>query len=260
MKLRTFSIAFVLAVVSFTSITAQDDKIDGLAFDSEPLREEKAPYFAIAGGYTGSFFYANFEDLNSLIKNGTFNMSEGFSAPIYMSGVQGFTGIVIVPNMRAGFHSQSGSLKMEKAFNIEGADYKRTVDYAVSMNGITIDYAITIAKSLAIIPGVTAGWGNLSLETYQAPSELDWSNFQPNSDGKTFLQRAEAGFWLVQPNLNIEFALTNFFMLRANAGYSLSIMRDWKMNKSSTLKNVPEKINGNGLHLQFGIFLGLFNY
>lgn len=261
MTIKSYLIAACLSFVLFSSIvTAQDDKIDGLAFDTEPLREEKTPYFAIAGGYTGSFFFSNLDDLNSALKTAGFGMSDEFSAPIYLSGVQGFTGIVIVPNMRVGFHSQSGMQKISNDIVISDKSYTRQLEYSINMNSLSFDYAITIAKSFAIIPGVSAGWGRLSLESSQAESELDWTKFTPTPYDLNFMQRAEASFWLIEPNVNIEFALTNFLMLRANGGYTMSFMNDWEMNRTATLKNVPDGINGTGFHFQFGVFLGLFNY
>ncbi len=49
-------------------------------------------------------------------------------------------------------------------------------------------------------------------------------------------------------------------MFRLGVAYSTSFGNQWKYNNSADVINMPDKINSNGLVLQTGIFVGLFNY
>lgn len=258
---------FALALILFGSVTAwsQDDMLDSLdlSFESTPIKEEQIPYFAIAGGFTGTFFFANFDEMNALIKSNFPSLAgEEFSGSLFMPGAEGFTAIGIIPNMRLGFFGAGGS-KSIKSIN---SDTTRSMDYAVSFNGLSFDYAWVPTRRLAVIVGANLGWGTMAIEYYRTTKELNWNDFGEDVNPNNFMNRAEAGFWLIQPHLNIEFAVTPFIALRGSAGYSFSLMGNWKFNQNSTFppspasNKPPDKLNASGLYAQFGLFLGLFNY
>ncbi len=241
------------------NIFAQDDRLDELEFESATIKEEKPPYFAIGGGYTGTFIFTNFTELNKKLLEPTFNFSQdALTAPIFLSGVQGFTAIGIIPNVRLGFLGMGGSKTVEKKDSL--INLNKHVEYSMSFQGVSIDYGIILMKSLALIPGITFGWGTRTIEVYQAPSEISWDKFNAIANLNNFLNRAEGNFYFLQPNINFEYALTPFFMIRANAGYALSFGGEWKFNRTANLTGVPKKIDANGFTVQLGLFLGLFNY
>ena len=258
MKLKIIVLAILLLGSNF--LWSQDDMLDSLdlSFESTPIREEKVPYFAIAGGFTGTFFFANFSEIDKLIESNFPSMGkERFSGSnIFMPGAEGFTAIGIIQNMRLSFFGTGGS----KTIKSKIADTTRSIDYSVSFNGLSFDYAFVPTRRLAILIGTNLGWGTLSIEYFKTTSEVNWNEFGENVNPNNFMTRAESGIWLIQPHLNIEFAVTPFIALRANAGYSYSIKGDWKLNQNASLKEVPSNVNGNGLYAQFGLFVGLFNY
>ncbi len=49
-------------------------------------------------------------------------------------------------------------------------------------------------------------------------------------------------------------------MARASAGYNFSFNTGWEYNSSADLKGVPDDITTGGFSMQFGIFVGLFNF
>lgn len=254
----SFFLIFCLLFLN-DNLYSQDDRLDELEFESTTIKEEKPPYFAIGGGYTGTFIFTNFDALNKKLGEQTFRFAENaFSAPIYLSGVQGFTAIGIIPNVRLGFLGMGGSKTVEKKDTV--INLNKFVEYSLSFQGVSIDYGFVLMKSIALIPGITFGWGSRTIEVYQAPAEIPWDEFNAIGDPRKFLNRAEGNFYFVQPNINFEYALTPFFMIRANAGYSLSFGGEWKFNRTANLTNVPDNINANGFTVQFGLFLGLFNY
>ena len=264
MKIKIFALALIL----FGSLTAwsQDNMLDSLdlSFESTPLKEEKIPYFAIAGGFTGTIFFPNgFGEMNKLIETNFPSMgTERLKGSIFMPGAEGFTAIGIIPNMRLSFFGAGGSQTI-KAVN---ADTTRSIDYSLSFNGLSFDYAWVPIRRLAILIGVNLGWGTMAIEYYRTTKEINWNDFGEDVNPNNFMSRAEAGFWLIQPHLNIEFAVTPFIALRGSAGYSYSLMGNWKFNQNSTFppkpasNKPPDKLNADGMYVQFGLFLGLFNY
>ncbi|TAL66825.1 MAG: hypothetical protein EPN82_17030 [Bacteroidetes bacterium] len=258
MKLKTIVIAILLLGSNY--LWSQDDMLDSLdlSFESTPIREEKVPYFSIAGGFTGTFFFANFDELDKLIEKNFPSMgNERFSGSnIFMPGAEGFTAIGIIPNMRLSFFGTGGS----KNIKVSDTASTRSIDYSVSFNGLSFDYAFVPTRRLAVLVGANLGWGTLAIEYYKTTSNIDWTKFGEDVNPGNFMSRAEAGMWLIQPHLNIEFAVTPFIALRASAGYSYSLMGNWKFNQNTSLDNVPKNVNGSGLYAQFGLFIGLFNY
>lgn len=255
-------LALFLVLLSFP-IFAQDEFIDDLTFEPAELQEGQTRYFAISGGYTGTFFFANFDDLNTHLLDMGFGLDE-FEAPIYLNGVQGFTGIGIIPNIRVGFFGATGSKIQKTNIDIDGAKLERGLEYSLSLTGFNVDYGYVPIKSLAILPGINVGWGGLTLESYQGAKEYDWKDFNTKVDSLNFMNRAKTTFSFIQPSLSIEWTLTPYFMIRGNVAYNYSFALtgdwEWEMNKYSNLTNVPNAINANGFSAQFGLFLGLFNY
>lgn len=250
--LKTAFLIIAFMLVSNINSFAQDDKLDSLSFEVTPVKEEKPPYFALGGGYTGTFLLLKMDDLNAHLKANNFGMSD-LKSSMYMSGVQGFTAIGIVPNLRIGFFGMSGTQTSEN--NV--GDTITGVDFSLSYTGFALDYGIILGKSIAILPGISAGWVKATIESYRSKNTAEWVAFKPESAN---MYRAEKSAYFIQPNINLEYALTPFLMARVNAGYSMSFSGDWKYNNTGTLSNVPKGINANGLTLQFGVFVGLFNY
>jgi len=268
-KRLTTVIIFSLFLFTAQILPAQDDKLDSLDFSIEgsPMKEQKPPYFAVAGGYLGTFLYVNFSDLNKHLLDNNFGLGE-LKAPLFLSGAEGFAAIVLIPNVRVGFFGMAGSKLLENNIMVAGQSVKRSLDYSVALNGLAIDYAFTPFKSFAIIPGVNLGWGSLSIDNYQTQDNFNWNNFNTNgSDTVNYYKSAKTVFSYVQPNLNIEYALTPFTVIRASVGYAYSFSlfsKDWEWYYDKNAK-IPsgsslDKVKASGMTLQIGLFVGLFNY
>lgn len=259
MKKVLFLLLFVLLATS--SILAQDDELDNYSFETEPLKSESNPYFSVGAGYQLTFLTLNYDELNKYVadKLGL----DKFSGIFTLGGVHGFTGLVVIPNTRLGFYGVSGSKISEKENS--STNLKRTAELKVAINGFSIDYGIVPVKGLAVLPGVNLGWGNYILETTETPTTIDWKDVDNIIVGSAKMNRIENKFMMVQPQLSIEYAVTNFAMIRANVHYNLTfdnplVDKKWTFNKDAELKNTPSDMNSNGLGLQIGIYLGLFNY
>ena len=247
-----YLVCFLCALtLAFGSAKAQDDKLDKLSFEETPLWDEKQPYFAVGGGFLGTFLFTNFDELN---KSATaFGVGE-FKSPVFLNGAQGFTAIGVVPNVRVGVLSIGGKATSQKT---DTTLLTRTMEYSTSLTGFTLDYAIQPFKHFAIIPGVMFGLGTVAVERSQTTASRSYTDPLPTANN--FFHRMDAGITVLQPNLNIEYAVTQFSMIRINAGYMMSFVGDWKADRQTTITGVPDNINSSGLTLQFGVFVGLFN-
>ncbi len=258
---------FLLSLLAFgamflssgNTLKAQDDKLDKLSFEDSPLSDEKPPYFAVAGGFLGTFFFPNFDELNKTAS--AFDVGE-FKAPVFLTGAQGFTAIGIIPNVRVGILSIGGKATLQKD-RIDSTvlpnpiAVTRTMEYSTSLTGLSIDYAIQPFKHFAIVPGLMFGLGTVAVERSQTAKTRDFAESIQSSTN--YFNRLDASITVIQPNLNIEYAITQFSMIRINAGYMMSFLGDWKADRQTVVTGVPDKINSSGLTLQFGIFVGLFN-
>lgn len=238
----------VFFVLTFTSTFSQDE-VNNVQFEESDVKIEKPPYFALGGGYVGNFVFLDMNDLNSLIK---YIGLQEIKTPIFLSGAQGFTAIGIVKNLRIGFAGYSGSKKTEKEENFTTKGVKLEVDYTA----FSIDYGIVLFKSFAILPGVNLGWSKITLEKY-AISNFRWEDLKENAYTSNLVS---GSFWFLQPTVNFEFAATPFLMIRLGASYPISFSPKWVVNDVKEISGVPSGIKPTGFNVNFGIFVGLFNY
>ena len=92
-KLFAILIAFVICLFTIDGFaqesqepeTYQDSTLSGLEFETTEYVPQKAPYFALGGGYVGSFMFNKFQDLNNMIKSAGFK-TDKFKSPVYLSG------------------------------------------------------------------------------------------------------------------------------------------------------------------------------
>ncbi len=260
MKIRIILALFatyLLANLNF--LYAQDGKLDEYSWEQEPIQTESATYFGIGGGYTMTFHFIDFAAINNHLKANNFGLSD-FDGQLLLSGGEGYTGVVFVQNLNVGFFSYGGNKEVSKDTIINTTNVKRAVQFSTGFTGLTIDYGIVPFGSFAIKPGISLGWGNMSVENYQAVNSFNWADYKPTSDALNYINRAETSFLFVKPGVSFEYKLAKFLMLRANVSYAMTFSYDWKYNNVASLKDMPTDINSNALQFQLGVFVGLFNF
>lgn len=230
---KLLMLLFLLTFIS-AQLIAQDDDLDDLSFETYDYQETSAVYFVAGGGFTGSFIFPDFDALNTEVTGLKIDESN-----IFMMGAEGFTAIPYLKNFRIGFSSISGSA--ESSFTESETDWD--VRYSLDYTGLSFDYAIVPFRSFAILPGINAGWGGALYEQYNGNNMI----------------RNEASFWSVKPHVNLEYALAEYLMVRLAGAYSLTFMSDWKKNYD--YKSIlSTDVNGNGMEIRFGIYVGVFTY
>lgn len=245
----------ILFALFFVNLNAQDDRLDEFTFDEQQF-EEKTVYFGIGGGYSGSFFIQDMTDINKYIQDMNFGVDE-LKDNMYHHGLELMSSTVIIPNTRIGFFRYSGSSEASTDIDVGDEAYTRSVEVSNFMTGVPFEYTFMPFKSFAIIPSLAFGYGNYNLDLRQAPDKVD---FNETNNENYFMQNISTSYWFAMPRFQIEYAFTQFTVIRMSAFYMASFAQDWELNKEATLENVPDGFNPNGYAIQIGLFLGLFNY
>lgn len=240
--------------ITFCSVTAQDDRLNELNFDEEPLPEETVAYSAIGIGPSINLFMPNVDDINALAqRQGLDNMD----SPLILAGAEFFTAIGVIPNARVGFSWLTGSVGSTKSIPGPGGTATTlSIEYAISTRALHVEYAIVPASKLAILPGLGFVWGYSTITSSENSGTYDW-NSTANTTSRKVLEQSSL---CLMPRLSIEYAVTPYLDIRLQAAYAAQISAsDWTANTNSPAINVPASIGVNGLNAQLGIFVGLFN-
>lgn len=250
---------FLLPFITF----AQDDDLDKLPYNDTPPQEARPTYFAIAVGYTANFAFLNVKEINDLLASDKFQIDK-LNSQITLHGGGGFTGFPIWKNVRLGLFSTSGTRSSE-IFSEDNV--KKQSNLQLSMSGLHFDYGYVIAKNLALLGGLGLGYGRMELEILQSVGQYEWDDINQIPDAENFNLSLEHKFLFVQPNISIEWAATNFLMIRGNVQYNLTFDNflssdagSWTMNGLTEVMNTPGSLTANNFSAQVGLFIGLFNY
>jgi|GEM_PF-507769 len=247
-----------LLLGTILTATAQAQPSENFDFDDIPVDDAGQYYIAIGGGYLGMIPFMNYDPLNTLSSSLGLGMFDG---PFLMNGGGGLASILVVPNIRIGVFGAGGSQLASSDVDINGSSYKRSLRFSNSVTALQLDYAIRLAGSLTVLPGVMIGAGNRALELTQ--SHIDSADFggiftSAAGPGDNRYARISNGYLFYYPAVNIEYAFTKFMMLRGGVGYAGSVgSSKWSDGAGVEIKNVPD-IKTDGLTVQFGLFVGLF--
>lgn len=256
MKIKTVLLIMLLGFVSVETLYSQDDDLESLDFETEELEEEARVYFGVGAGVTYSFAFVNLDEMNSSLMASNSGFSE-FKTPMQLFGYEGFVAIPWIKNLRFGYGAYGGNIIEE--ITPEEENYTSVSDLSLESYGGRFDYGIVIMSSLAILPGVSFSYGDLSYSQYQYTDNFDWSNLGSYSKENS-MQKFSKNFLLITPSVSFEYAVETFLAVRINAGYNIELLEtDWKLNDGAVVDNFPE-LKINSLNVQLGIFVGLFNY
>ncbi|MPM97304.1 hypothetical protein SDC9_144477 [bioreactor metagenome] len=271
-------ILFVFAFVSYP-VFSQDDKVEDYSWENEnDNTEQKTPYFALSFGANASFLFMKYDDINHKPLPGSLSWKElldkEFSGPMISYGFNFFTALSpLVNNARLGVSYQNGSRAIESTTSatysggteeLQKSNVFRSI--SVQATGVHFDYAIVPIKSLAILPGLGVKFGSMTLEQYITFDAPRWDLKQDKlSIANSFNEKLEYAFCAVEPQINIEYAITSFLMFRASASYMLTVdnpfyKNAWTINGDNTYSGVPKSVKPQGFSVSAGLYIGLFNY
>jgi hypothetical protein len=250
-----------MLLVSATTSAQEGDEWD---FDNVPVDDQALPYIGVGGGYIGMVGFVNYDELNGVA--GSLGLPN-FDGPLLMHGGGGFTAVYFFPNVRLGIFGLAGSKEVSGDVTLNTASYKRTLRFGLGMTALQLDYAIPLVGSLIAFPGFMVGLNAHELDIMQYRNDnVGFDSLAgptgfttPGSDAQ--FNRAthmSSGSVFLYPAVNLEFALTQFFLLRLGGGYGFNFRYgDWTTNNDVLVNNVPD-IKAAGPMVQFGVFIGLF--
>lgn len=240
-------------------LTAQDDEIDNLPFDNEPLSDEARTYFVVTGGLTYDWLMINEDNLNEFCDCDEI----GLSGPIQLIGGQGNVGIPWVQNLRIGVFGYGGSIESNQVdrpmFNSQDSVVYGSLqnNLTISMFGFSFHYGYVPFEHFAILGGVNAGWGDITHELFASSTTIDDVK-QISAFGT---DKLEKNYFFAMPNIQLEYAVKSYIILRAEASYNLTFAQDekWTHNTIGTSTVNPD-FNLDGLKVGFGVMIGLANF
>lgn len=259
----TLLVAFLVGIPSTVLAQPQSDEFN---FDDIPLDEGALPYIGVGGGYIAMFSFMDFTELNAL--NATLGL-ENFGDQLLMHGGGGWTVIGLIPNLRFGVYGAGGSTTKSADVSIGGQSLNRTTRFDVGFTAAHIDYAIPLLfPGFAVVPGVMVGAVSNTFKVVQ--TETDGASlsdliggFPPSGSPSDALNNNRQATMtrstlFLYPVLNLEYAITQFAMIRIGGGYQFTGPGNWNDTEGVAIVDVPEGIKSDGLMLNAGIFLGLF--
>jgi len=258
MRLRTILVhsaaAIVLALFVATQALAQGG--ERFSFDDIPVDDARQYYVAVGGGYLGMLGFMNFDKLNEI--GDRFGLPP-FEGQLFLNGGGGLISLLIVPNVRLGVYGLGGSRVIQSDVTLPEGKFRRSLRFGTSMTGAQFDYAIRLFRSVTILPGIMLGAGTYNLEYTQSQADsVGFNQIFGTDPGLNRSSRISSSHFFYYPAVNLEWAITQFVMLRAGVGYrGTAAESNWTDGSDTQVTGVSD-LNANGLTLQFGVFVGLF--
>ena len=259
-------IFFIFILLPASVLFAQQPSIavDTTDYLDSELYEEEASvsYGWLGGGFYIGYFIPDLTDFNKNIAQPF--VGQNLDEQVLLFGGRGFMPFPYVRNLRIGGLGYGGTTERccVDTTASTGQDVTRSLKYSIGYGALTIDYALPIAvRRMFFLFGVELGLGGIDIEAKQAAKRLAF-DIQTEFDNPTtnITHTYSAGFFLVKPQLQIEYAPTNFLMLQLAAGYQITPMGIWKVDGDVDLGNTDKlsNINGSGLVFNFGVNIGFF--
>ena len=258
-------IFFTVFFLPVSILFAQDSiAIDTTQYlDSELYEDESGvSYGWLGGGFYLGYFMPDLADFNKNIAQPF--VGQNLDERVLMFGGRGFMPFPYLKNLRVGGLGYGGTSERccVDTTASTGQDVTRSLKYSVGYGALTIDYALPIVVNrMFFLAGVELGLGGVDIEAKQAAKRNSFDiRSEFDSPTTNITHTYSAGFFIVKPQLQIEWAPTNFLMFHLAGGYQVTSMGDWKVDGDVDLGNTDQlkNINGSGLVFNLGVNLGFF--
>lgn len=250
------SIIFYLLFILTIPLIAQED-------EEVPLPPKRAAQSKIggAGGFTQNILFLNINPINDILRQS--NAATFGDNRMLMLGGQGYGYIMVMPNLRIGGAGASGTMASKSVST--NSNISREVELSVGYGGVTIEYAISLLPRLDISPGILLGGGGMNFKIRRDQGNAKiwdniWEDYKERNNINEYTTNLSGSFFSYQPSLNLEYAILRWLGVRIGVSYSGMEMLEWKHDEKDDLIGVPDNINGRGVMLNGGIFLGTFMY
>lgn len=254
MKSRLLWLMLLLVALQVVPLLAQEDQDE-----EEPLpppRRASAAKIGGAGGFTPLWLFWDTKAFNDVLPP---NVTPFDKSPMLLLGGQGYAYVMLIENLRIGGMGAGGTAKSSTV----AGNVRRDVEIGIDFGGVTLDYAVPIVERLDVVPGVMLGGGSVSIATGRSQiawKKWDdlWTELRDNKEVNDVTRKMEGGFFVVQPSVNIEYAVLRWLGVRIGASYVAMMSPSWKVDERFDLAGVPSNIKGNGWMINAGVFAGTF--
>lgn len=215
-----------------------------------------------AGGFTPYYLKIETKELNRFLAVG--NDGALSSNRMLLYGGEGYGYIMFLKNFRIGGLGASGTMQTSRIQSTTSGNIYRETKVDIGMGGFKMGYVLPVTKKFDIAYDVMLGGGTMGITINRSrSSEWVWDSLfthygDENFAGDEYTQRLSGSFWTYNASVNIEYALLHWVGLRLGIGYTGMIGGEWQLDEKFKIHNVPSKINGSGMTINFGVFAGFF--
>ncbi len=259
---------FFGASMTFPRILLAQIQRDTTHWNDEELYQDEdkgAPsFFSVGGGILGAYFTPNLTVFNANVAQPF--VEKNYRQEVWMIGGQGFITLPWVKNLRIGGMGYSGtSVDCGCTNTTVGADstsVNRYLTYQIGYAALTIDYVLPLRTGrFHIVPGIALGYGAVNIYARQDVNGVDFDIAQEFNGSSPYTTHTySSNFFLYMPQLQFEYSPVGYLMFRLTAAYQGTSMGTWTKDQGITLGSSTglTGINGSGLVVSLGAFLGLF--
>lgn len=248
---KTLSLLLLLTFSAGIAV-AQEDPI--------PPKRSRAVKVGLFGGFTPGWLFVDVKPVNEFLTGG-----KGAALKengVFMTGGAGAIYIMLLPNVRVGGMGLTGELR---STSLDLVGVRRDAEYIVGFGGLTIEYVLPVVERLDIAIGTMLGWGGVDLTLRQSnggsntwgSEQTFFSGWAAGTAGNTS-RKLSGSFFVAVPSVNIEYALLGWLGVRLGASYVGMFAPSWDVDSKYELLGVPTGVNGRGLMVQAGLFVGTF--
>ncbi|MDP2207908.1 MAG: hypothetical protein Q8K98_03915 [Bacteroidota bacterium] len=244
----------LLSIIVMNCVSAQPD-------ESEVLTPPKKTYLRMggAGGFTSHVLFWKVSDINSSFSG--VNVPKIQDKPLILSGGQGYGYIMFLENLRIGGMGAGGGVT--SSLVIQNTRYD--LETKVNFGGVTIDYVFPVTERFDIVAGGIVGWGGMNVKMRRDTWGIKkWDSLVDSwaASGTSFIgdfyYTLKGSFFIYQPAVNFEYAILRWLGIRLGVSYLGMASPSWQLDEKFDVVGVPDKLKGNGLMINGGVFLGTF--
>jgi hypothetical protein len=249
-------VLILLLAFSVPSVFAQEEPMAPI-----PPKRTRAAKVGAFGGFTPAWLGVDVAPINAFLRPaGGAPLKEN---GVFLTGGAGAAYIMLVPNVRVGGVGMAGSIR-STALNAAGV--RRDAELSVGFGGVTVEYVLPVVERLDVAVGGMLGWGGIDLTLRQDDGKAktwqqEWSSFALDDYGNSatnITRRLSGAYFVYIPTVNVEYAILGWLGARVGASYVGMTAPSWELDDRHELLGVPNDVNGQGVMVSAGLFLGTF--
>jgi hypothetical protein len=254
-RLFTLLMLTILVAVPFLFAQQKDEE------EILPPKRHTEAKMGGAGGFTPLWLFFDVDPVNQVLGNS--NAAQFDKNGMLLLGGQGYGYIMLLPNVRIGGMGAGGTRKSISYYKTTAT--RRDVEISVGFGGVTVDYVIPVVPRLDIAGGILLGGGGMDIKMTRDNGSAKlwedlWREYGSQDLVQDYSRKLSGSFFVIQPSVNIEYALLRWLGLRVGVSYNNMTGGEWKLDDKYEVLGVPNKINGKGWMINTGVFLGTFIY